>query len=158
MATILYIGVEPSTQSQVQTVLAELGHQSVLATSMREGLRKLLWSPVDLVVSNSRMPDGTGLDLLDALRGRAIGIPVIVLTDRPSLQHAIISMQSGAVDYLVEPLDPETVCTSVTRALEVASLPRPCMKPGTRSAPGLRDATNLRPPSGLSIGCQASGS
>ena len=124
MATILCIDAEPSTLILLKTLLFELGHQPVLARSMREGLQALRQYSVDLVVSDSRMPDATGLDLFDALRGRGGRIPVIIMTGDPSLQQAIVSMQHGAVDYLVKPLSMETVRTAVTNALQVERLRR----------------------------------
>lgn len=119
LATILCIDAEPSTRIQLEGLLAELGHQPVFVTSMREGPQALGQFSVDLVVSDSRMPDATGLDLLDALRGRGGRIPVVIMTGYPSLQHAIVSMRHGAADYLVKPLSMETVRTAVTNALQV---------------------------------------
>jgi DNA-binding NtrC family response regulator len=126
LATILCTDAEPSTRIQPEGLLAELGHQPVFVTSVREGLQALGQFSVDLVVTDSRMPDATKLDLLDALRGRGGRIPVIIMTGYPSLQHAIVSMQHGAADYLVKPLSMETVRTAVTNALQVDRQRRDC--------------------------------
>jgi DNA-binding NtrC family response regulator len=136
MARILCIDDEPSTRILLEAVLVELGHQSVLATSMREGRQALGRFSVDLVVFDYRMPDATGLDLLDALRGWGGRIPVIIMTGYPSLQQAIVSMQHGAVDYLVKPLSMETVRTAVTNALQVDRLRRDCAATRTEGEVG----------------------
>jgi two-component system, NtrC family, nitrogen regulation response regulator GlnG len=124
MATILCIGGDSTSRRLLQDVLTDLGHRYVLATSLREGLRSLDRSPVDLVISVSRVPDASGLELLESLEADGAGIPVILLADCPSLQHAIASMQGGAVDYLAEPLEPEILRAAVIQALEKAPLGR----------------------------------
>jgi DNA-binding NtrC family response regulator len=128
MSTILCIGGDSTSRRLLQDVLAELGHRYVLATSLREGLRSLDRWPVDLVISVSRVPDASGLDLLEALEADGARIPVILLADCPSLQHAIASMQGGAVDYLVEPLEPEILRAAVIQALEEAPLRRAAVR------------------------------
>jgi two-component system, NtrC family, response regulator AtoC len=70
----------------------------------------------DLVLLDMRLPDQDGLDVLGRLH--AVGIPVVVITADSSSSRTIRAIQAGAYDYLVKPLEPETVRHVVDRALE----------------------------------------
>jgi len=124
MSTILCIDDEPSVGVVLEHALTQMGHQPVLATSVDEGLRALAQQPVDLIISDYRMPDATGLDLLEALRQQGYEVPVIIMTGYSSIEHAVLSMKHGAVDYLSKPLRQETLRIAVTNALEVNRLRR----------------------------------
>ncbi len=124
MSTILCIDDEPSVGVTLEHSLAEFGHQAVLASSVNEGLKLLAQQPADLILSDYRMPDATGLDLLEALRQQGSEVPVIIMTGYSSIEHAVLSMRHGAVDYLTKPLRQETLRIAVTNALEVNRLRR----------------------------------
>ena len=124
MSTILCIDDEPSVGVTLEHSLAEFGHQAVLASGVNEGLKVLAQQSVDLILSDYRMPDATGLDLLEALRQQGFEIPVIIMTGYSSIEHAVLSMRHGAVDYLTKPLRQETLRIAVSNALEVNRLRR----------------------------------
>ena len=124
MSTILCIDDEPSVGVTLEHALAEFGHQAILANSVNEGLKVLAQQSVDLILSDYRMPDATGLDLLEALRQQGFEVPVIIMTGYSSIEHAVLSMRHGAVDYLTKPLRQETLRIAVTNALEVNRLRR----------------------------------
>lgn len=124
MSTILCIDDEPSVGVTLEHALVEFGHQPVLASSVDEGLKLLAQQSFDLILSDYRMPDATGLDLLEALRQQGYEIPVIIMTGYSSIEHAVLSMRHGAVDYLTKPLRQETLRIAVTNALEVNRLRR----------------------------------
>ena len=124
MSTILCIDDEPSVGVTLEHTLAEFGHQAILASSVNEGLKALAQQSVDLILSDYRMPEATGLDLLEALRQQGFEIPVIIMTGYSSIEHAVLSMRHGAVDYLTKPLRQETLRIAVTNALEVNRLRR----------------------------------
>ncbi|KAB2688491.1 response regulator [Brucella tritici] len=62
-------------------------------------------SAFDAVVLDLMLPDGSGLDILDELRGRAVGTPVLLLTARDSIPDRIAGLDAGADDYLGKPFD-----------------------------------------------------
>jgi DNA-binding response OmpR family regulator len=144
MATILCVDGEPPARGLLQSVLLQLGHEPVLAPDMSAALALLERLRVDLVIADCTLADAVGLDLLDELRRRGWKIPVIAVTRTPSIDHAILSMQSGAVDYLVKPLGGETVRRAVTSALHPLAerawrAPAPVRFDGVdRGAPALR--------------------
>ncbi|MGQ4273545.1 response regulator FixJ [Terrihabitans sp. B22-R8] len=70
-----------------------------------------------VILTDVRMPDMTGLDLLRELRGRGIDLPVIIMTGHGDVPLAVEAMKSGAADFLEKPFDDERLVASLTSAL-----------------------------------------
>lgn len=124
VSTILCIDDEPAVGVAVEHALTEIGHRPVLASSVADGLKALSREPVDLIISDYRMPDATGIDLLSQLREQGSDVPVIIMTGYASVEHAVLSMRHGAVDYLTKPLRQEALRIAVNNAIEVDRLKR----------------------------------
>jgi DNA-binding NtrC family response regulator len=124
MSNILCIDDEPSVGVVLEHHLTQIGHQPVLATSVDEGLQAIRHQAFDLIISDYRMPQATGLDLLEQLRLQGQDIPVIIMTGYSSIEHAVLSIRHGAVDYLTKPLRQEALRIAVNNAIEVARLRR----------------------------------
>jgi len=124
MATILCVDDEPSTGVVLEHHLSKIGHRPLLAASVEEALKTIARTPIDLIIADYRMPKATGLDLLSVLEKEGYQVPVIIMTGYSSIEHAVISIKSGAIDYLTKPVQPETLEIAVTQALEVVRLRR----------------------------------
>jgi two-component system response regulator FixJ len=70
------------------------------------------------VITDMRMPDLSGLDLLRQLRSASFALPVIMITGHGDIQLAVEAMKAGAVDFLEKPFDDERVLAAVRTALE----------------------------------------
>ena len=123
-ASILCIDDEPAVGVILERTLARAGHRPVLVASVEEALRVVARTPIDLIVADYRMPGLTGLDLLAQLAREGYKIPVIIMTGDPSIEHAVVSLKSGAIDYLTKPIQAETLDIAVRQALEVVRLRR----------------------------------
>jgi len=108
----------------LEQTLAELGHQATLVTTVQDGMRAMASQPFDLVISDFRMPESTGIDLLDLLREQGYDVPVIITTGYASVEHAVLSMRHGAIDYLTKPLRAESLRLAVNNAIELMRLRR----------------------------------
>ncbi len=75
---------------------------------------------VDLVISDIRMPEMDGLELLQKLRLSMPGIPVVIVTGFASVDTAVDAMKKGAFDYILKPFPPEVITETARRALEMA--------------------------------------
>lgn len=124
MPTILCIEDEPSASAILEEALTRIGHQPVLASDIRDGIRSLALQPFDLVISDYRIADSTGLDLIDHIRQEGFDIPVIITTEYASVENAVLSMRRGAVDYVTKPFRFEALRLAVNNALEVNRLRR----------------------------------
>jgi DNA-binding NtrC family response regulator len=78
----------------------------------------------DAVLTDVRLPDKSGLDLLAELRRLDPKVPVVLMTGHGTAETAIEAMRRGAFDYLLKPLDPDQLTELVERAFEVSRLMR----------------------------------
>jgi two-component system response regulator AtoC len=72
---------------------------------------------VDLIISDLRMPGGSGLDLLEVAKRLEVDAPVILLTAYGTVENAVLAMHQGAFDYLLKPFDADEMTMRVARAL-----------------------------------------
>jgi two-component system response regulator HydG len=124
MATILCVDDEPSVGVIMEHTLTKIGHRPLLVSSVEEAMQTVTRTPLDLIIADYRMPRLTGLDLLGLLEKEGYRVPVIIMTGYSSIEHAIISIKSGAIDYLTKPIRAETLEIAVQQALEVVRLRR----------------------------------
>ena len=78
-------------------------------------------SPINLVLSDLRLPDRDGLELLAWMRSHNITVPFIVMTNYAEVQNAVLAMKSGAADYIAKPIQPDILLQKISDALRVAS-------------------------------------
>jgi DNA-binding NtrC family response regulator len=124
MATILYVDDEPAVGLIVEDTLVRAGHEAVGARSVPEALQVLAGGPVDLIISDYRMPGITGLEFLTMLQREGYDIPLIMLTGYASIEHAVASIKAGAIDYITKPVRPQQLELAVDQALEFVRLRR----------------------------------
>lgn len=124
MATILCVDDEPSVGVVVEHALTKIGHSAVLASNVEEAMKAVARQSFDLVITDYRMPNATGLDLIAQLEKEGYQLPVIIMTGYSSIEHAVMSLRSGAIDYLTKPIRAETLRIAVNQALEVTRLRR----------------------------------
>ena len=87
-------------------------------TNARDVLAALDDSAPQVLVSDIRMPGGTGLDLLARVKAKLPGLPVIVMTAYSDLDSAVSSFQGGAFEYLPKPFDVTKAVELIRRALD----------------------------------------
>ena len=124
MATILYLDDEPAIGLILEDTLERAGHVIIGTRTVPEALQALARGPVDLVISDYRMPGLTGLEFLELLRAEGHDVPLIMLTGYATIEHAVESIKAGAIDYITKPVRPEQLELSVSKGLEVARLRR----------------------------------
>ena len=86
------------------------------AAGVADALRLLERTPVDVVLTDLRMPELTGLDLVRRLQATAPDVPVIVLTGHGSVGSAVECLQAGASDFILKPADPGALEVAARRA------------------------------------------
>ncbi|MDE2204688.1 MAG: nitrogen regulation protein NR(I), partial [Burkholderiaceae bacterium] len=98
-----------------------LARESLLSrsfTNVRDALNALDEETPQVLISDVRMPGGSGLDLLQAIKARHPGLPVIIMTAYSDLDSAVAAFQGGAFEYLAKPFDVDRAVELIRRALE----------------------------------------
>src|SRR5262245_3122315 len=121
---VLVVDDEPKMQRVLEIMLTRMGHEVLLATDGQAALALAQSVPVDLIVTDLRMPGMDGIALLTALRAQGIETPVIVMTAYGTVESAVAAMKQGAYDYILRPFDVETVEVVITRALALERVQR----------------------------------
>jgi DNA-binding NtrC family response regulator len=124
MATILCVDDEPSVGVVLEHTLSKIGHRPLLVSNVDDALKTVARGAVDLIIADYVMPRLNGIDLLKMLDKEGYRVPVIIMTGYSSIENAVISIKSGAIDYLVKPIRAETLEIAVNQALEVIRLRR----------------------------------
>jgi len=97
--TILVADDDPHIQEVLEARLASAGYEVILASDGREALDILARTPVDLVISDIRMPGLTGLELQANLEKTAPKLPIIFLTAYGSIQDAVRALEAKGVKF-----------------------------------------------------------
>ena len=115
---LLVVDDEQSMQDFLRLLLESAGYEVCLASSMKEGEARFREGGIDLVLSDIIMPDGTGLELLKAIKALDARASVIMMTAYASTKTAIEAMKLGAYDYVSKPFDVDELQLLVQKALE----------------------------------------
>ena len=103
-STVLVVDDEPGIRTALRANFIRHGWQVETASCVREATRSLEGREFDLVVSDIRMPDGTGMDVMRSVSQLSPGSAVIMLTAYGSVPDAVTAMRDGALDYLTKPV------------------------------------------------------
>ncbi len=120
----LVVDDEKTQRETLRTVLESWGHQVQEASSGQEALELLEGKPIDVIMTDLRMPGMTGLDLLAAAREARPDIDVIVMTAYGSVVGAVQAMKNGAVDFITKPIDLDQLEIVLRRTLDRKRLVR----------------------------------
>ena len=121
---ILVVDDERSVTDALQMILADLGHRVDSAKNLGEATALLKGSPYDLVFTDLRLPDGSGIDLLDHIKSDTPDTLVVVMTAHGSLDVTIDAIKRGAFYYIEKPFTPNQVTMLVERALQFEAIKR----------------------------------
>ncbi len=119
-AQVLIVDDEEQMLLAMETVLQGLGHQVLKARDGREALQTLERVKPGLVISDMRMPEMTGLELLQAIHRKDPQLPVVMITAYGTITQAVEAMQHGAFDFITKPFSAEDLERVTTRILRPA--------------------------------------
>jgi len=124
MGRVLIVDDEPGMRRILISNLRRDGHVLVEAAGAAEAKSLLAKDEYDVVLTDHKMPDGSGLDVLHAAQQDDATTSVIFLTAVGTLELAVESMREGAFDFLTKPFVPDVVRSAVNRACERTALLR----------------------------------
>ncbi len=116
--SILIVDDDNSVRRVLHMQLAEAGYTVVLAASGSEAHRLIVERPPKLVITDLRMPDMDGIELLSRIKQDEVQTTVIMITAFGSIDTAVQAMRLGAYDYITKPIDYEALLLAVHRAME----------------------------------------
>ncbi len=119
--TILVVDDAPETLEVVRRNLEAEGYRVVTVPGVAEALAVLEATPIDLVVTDYRLPQVSGLDLVRHVRENLRDTEVVMITGYPSIEGAIEAIKTGAAEYLCKPFTDDELFEAVRRALEKKS-------------------------------------
>ena len=123
-ARVLIVDDDSGTCETLSDVLETRGHEVHTASSGREGLGVLAVNPVDVAIVDIKLPDISGLELLDAIKGASPQTEVIFVTAYASVSTAIQAINGAAFAYITKPFEMEHLIATLRKAHEKQELVR----------------------------------
>jgi len=141
---LLVVDDEPDLRTLYELALVREGHAVDTAETVAEALARLGESRYGAVVTDMRLPDGSGLELLRWLEAHARSERAVVITAYGSAENAVEALKAGAFDYLTKPVDLRQFRSVVAAAL--GQVPAPAAAPTRKGATGVDQAPGTHTP------------
>src|SRR5277367_6404258 len=145
--TVLIVDDENATRDLCRDIVAESGLRTRTASTTEQALEILEQYPVDIVITDLRVPEIGGIELLKRVRETHAQTPVIVLTQYGTIESAVEATRMGAADYVTKPFHiPElrTKLDRVVRSIELDQENR-VLREQLRTRPGFAGLIGLSP-------------
>src|SRR5690606_29255628 len=127
-ARLLVIDDEPDLRTLYELTLLRDGHHVETAACVDDARLMLTEHSFDAVITDMRLPDGTGLDVLRHIDSLGRRERTIVITAYGSAENAVEALKAGAYDYLTKPVDLKQFRAVVAAALAAKEAPSPGLK------------------------------
>ncbi len=122
---VLIVDDEPDIRELLEITLGRMQLSTDTAQTIQEAKEKLNTSDFQLCLTDMRLPDGNGLELVEHIQHHFAGLPVAVITAHGSIDTAIDSMKAGAFDFVTKPVDLNHLRKLVTTAIQTAHITQP---------------------------------
>ncbi len=119
---LVVIDDEPIALKQLNRILSRRSYQVEVFEDPRQALKHIDRSPVDIVLTDLRMPQLSGLDVLKHVKARQPQTEVIVITGYASIEDAVSAVKQGAFHYIEKPISPDRLLSVIQRAADKISL------------------------------------
>ena len=120
--SVMVVDDEPGIRTALRANFLRHGWRVETASSVREAIHNVEGHEFDLVVTDMRMPDGTGMEVMRAARKASPDTAVILLTAYGSVPDTVTAMRDGALDYLTKPIPFDRLQATAAQVLNRAKL------------------------------------
>ena len=121
---VLVVEDEAYVRTSLGDLLGQRGFDVDLSGSVADAFTSLSRWPVDVVLTDLRMPGSDGLDLVKKMQAAYPYLPVVILTGQGTIASAVECIKAGASDYILKPADPDALEVALERALRTRALQR----------------------------------
>jgi len=115
---ILVVDDEASIREFLTILLEQEGYEVSTADTMQSGIESLERAPHDVVMCDLKLPDGSGLSVLEAANRRHLPAKFIIITAHTTPQHALEALRAGAAEYLSKPFNVDDLKLIVEKLLQ----------------------------------------
>lgn len=123
MPSILIIEDDLTFSLMLTTWLGKKGFTASTAALVADAKRKIEGNNYDLILSDLRLPDGDGIQLLKWLNDKYPSLPLIMMTSYADIQTAVQAIKLGASDYIAKPLNPDELLSKIREIIKDSSTP-----------------------------------
>lgn len=117
MPSVLIIEDDLTFSLMLTTWLGKKGFEVKTVASVGDAKRRIETGGCDLILSDLRLPDGDGIELLKWVKEKHSSLPVIMMTSYADIQTAVQAIKLGAADYIAKPLNPEELWNKIKETL-----------------------------------------
>jgi DNA-binding NtrC family response regulator len=121
-SSVMVVDDEPGIRTALRANFLRHGWRVETANGVREAIRNLECREFDLVVTDMRMPDGSGMEVMRAARRSSPTTAVILLTAHGSVPDAVNAMRDGALDYVTKPIPFDQLQATAAQVMQRAKL------------------------------------
>ena len=122
--TVLVVEDDDAMRDVLQEELADSGYRVIVAPGARAAMERVRGESLDVVITDLRMPDVDGFDLIRDIRATKNAPPIIMITAFGSIETAIKAVKLGAYDYITKPFEIEELILVIDKALSEQALRR----------------------------------
>src|SRR5690606_4201538 len=130
MAHLLVVEDDTTFSLMLESFLQKKGHQADLRNDVKSGIRAVKEKAYDMLLLDYRLPDGNGLQVLEASRESGQQLPAVIMTTFNDVRTAVRAIRSGALDYITKPVNPDELLMVLNEALQ-----RKTVKPDKAAEP-----------------------
>ena len=118
MRSILIVEDDITFGMMLKTWLGKKGFEVSSVSNIARARKHIESQNVDLILSDLRLPDHEGIDLLKWMNEQGMDIPLIIMTGYADIQSAVQAMKLGARDYIAKPVNPEELLKKISECLQ----------------------------------------
>ncbi len=120
---VLIVDDEPDIRELLELTLGRMNLETRSAENLKEAHDLLTQFKFDLCLTDMRLPDGNGIDLVRHIQSKHPTLPVAVITAHGNMETAVTALKAGAFDFVSKPLDINDLRNIVRAALRVGQAP-----------------------------------
>ena len=125
--SLLIVDDDAPLRNRLARAMEQRGFQVEGVGTVAEGMQRAETSPPAYAVVDMRLEDGTGLEVVEALRDARADIRIVMMTGYGNIANAVIAIKKGAIDYMAKPADADQIASALLE--EDGPLPPPPVDP-----------------------------